>query len=231
MKLRLERKFSSFWDEIQRFTLKRLVRSYEPYHPVVLGETTIAQGERSCVDRWTLIENTISGLHPATFLDLGCAEGYFVQQAAKTFKCVAIGVDADIRRLTVARTASSLNQTKGAGFIDATIDLPLLAKLPAFEVVIFLSVMHHIMYEHGVEYSREILRSLRALTTKALVFDMGQSNEISHEWARLLPKMEPNPEAWISQLLLSAGFSKVDVIGNTDAYKNEVRRSVFIARP
>jgi len=51
---------------------------------------------------------TIAALAPATFLDLGCAEGYFVQEAAKSFGCVAIGVDADIRRLTVARTTSSL---------------------------------------------------------------------------------------------------------------------------
>jgi len=38
-------------------------------------------------------------------------------------------------------------------------------------------------------------------------------------------------KTWITQLLLSAGFSKVEVVGNTDAYKNEVRRALFIARP
>jgi len=89
MKLRLERQFPSFWDGVQRFTLRRLVKSYEPYHPVILGGKTIAAGERSCVDRWRLIEKPIAALAPATFLDLGCAEGYFVQEAAKSFGCVA----------------------------------------------------------------------------------------------------------------------------------------------
>ena len=231
MRLILERRFPSLWDSAQRFILRRLLNSYEPYHPVILGGQIIASGERSCADRWQLIESAISDLAPSTFVDLGCAEGYFVQQAAERLGCVSLGVDADIRRLTVARTASSLNRTAGTAFMGAMIDAEFLAKLPTFEIVMFLSVMHHVMYEHGVDYSLELLRKLRAKTTKALIFDMGQSNETSHEWAQLLPKMVPDPETWIANLLKSAGFGNVDLIGATDAYKNEIRRALFIARP
>lgn len=231
MRLTLERTFPPFWDWLQRFTLRRLTKTYEPYHPVFLGADSVASGERACIDRWTLVQNSIKPLSPASFLDLGCAEGYFVLEAAKAFNCVSLGIDADIRRLTVAMSASALNRINGAGFISAKIDAELLRKLPIFEVIIFQSVMHHVMYERGVDYSRELLAAIRSKTSKCLIFDMGQSNETTHEWAALLPPMTPNPQTWISQFLKSAGFSRVEIVGQSDAYKNAVTRTLFIAYP
>jgi cyclopropane fatty-acyl-phospholipid synthase-like methyltransferase len=231
MRLALERTFPPFWDWVQRVTLRQLAKTYEPYHPVFLGSDSVASGERACIDRWTLVQDKIKPLHPASFLDLGCAEGYFVLQAAKVFNCVSLGVDADIRRLTIAMSSAALNRTDGAGFIGASIDMELLTKLPVFEVVTFLSVMHHVMYEHGEDYARNLLAAIRKKTSKCLIFDMGQSNETSHEWASLLPPMKPSPEAWITQFLKSAGFSTVEVIGQSDAYRNAVNRILFIAYP
>jgi SAM-dependent methyltransferase len=231
MRLSLERQFPALWDRAQRFIFRRLVNSYEPYHPVMLGQEQLAAGERSCADRWSIIAEVIRDTSSVSFLDLGCAEGYFVQQAAKTFRCVSIGVDADIRRLTVARTATSLNGISGAGFVGGMIDADFLDRLPSFDVVLFLSVLHHVMYEHGLDYARQMLSAIRVRTRKCLVFDMGQSNETSHGWSKLLPDMQPDPTTWISQLLLSAGFSDVKVAGETDAYKNAVRRILFIAKP
>jgi SAM-dependent methyltransferase len=231
MRLTLERSFPAVWDRAHRFVIRRLVKSYEPYHPVYLGNQLLAAGERACVDRWSLIADVVRSTSSTSLLDLGCAEGYFVQQAAKTLKCFSLGVDADIRRLTVARLTTSLSGINGAGFVGGTIDQTLLAQLPASDIVLFLSVLHHITYEHGIEYARGILTAIRGITKKRLVFDMGQSNETSHEWAKLLPKMEPDPQTWITNLLISAGFSNVEVRGETDAYKSEARRILFIAQP
>lgn len=231
MRLTLERQFPGFWNRAQKFVVRQLVKTYEPYHPVFLGEERIAEGQRACIDRWSMIREKVEPLAPKSVLDLGCAEGYFVQQAAKSFDCIAVGVDADIRRLTIARAAISLSNLDGAAFFGGTIDEKLLKKLPPFEIVIFLSVLHHVMYEHGIDYSRTLLSAIRARTLKCLVFDMGQSNETSHEWSSLLPPMQPDPESWIKDLLLSAGFSSVEAVGQTDAYKSSANRILFVARP
>jgi hypothetical protein len=106
-----------------------------------------------------------------------------------------------------------------------------LGKLPIFDTVICLSVLHHVMYEHGVEYARDFLRIIREKTAKSLIVDMGQSNEAAMEWAPLLPDMGPDPHEWIAGFIRSSGFSEVIKAGETDAYKSNVRRAVFVAYP
>lgn len=231
MRLRLERDCPKLWSEAQKFMLRRLVNNYEPYQPVLLGSVQLSAGERSCEDRWAKIAEVMRRYSARSLLDLGCAEGYFVQQAAKQFACVSLGVDADIRRLTVARTTTSLNRIEGAAFAQGMIDQEFISKLPSFDVVLLLSVLHHLMYEHGLDYARQMLSAVRIITKKALVFDMGQSNEVAHEWSKLLPDMRPDPETWISKFLLTAGFTRVSVGGSTDAYKNSIRRILFVAEP
>jgi len=231
MQLRLERQFSPFLNAAQRILLGRLVKDYESYHPVSLGTRCLSHGERSCTDRWNLVASYLRDLGPSSLIDLGCAEGFFVQQAAKTLDCFALGIDADLRRLTTAHMSATLNAVPQAGFMYGNIDEALLRRLPQFDVVVFLSVMHHLMYEHGIGYARKIAMAIRRVTRQCLVFDMGQSNETQHAWSTLLPDMSPSPEVWITEFLHSAGFSSVEVVGDTDAYKSEARRYLFIARP
>lgn len=231
MRLSLERKFSPALEFAQRFLLRRLVKSYEPYHPVFLSGVQIAAGERACVDRWNLIETHLRALGATSVLDLGCAEGYFVQQAAQRLNCFALGIDADLRRLTVAQMSASVNQVPRASFSYDVLAPEVLRRLPEFDAVIFLSVLHHMMYEHGEAYALETVREIRRLTRLCLIFDMGQSNESEHNWSKLLPNMAPDPETWIAGFLRSAGYARVEAIGQTDAYKNAVRRVLFIAKP
>ena len=231
MRLTLERTFFSVLETGAALYFPLADKDLRTISYLFLRCEIVASGERACIDRWLLVQNKIKPLDPASFLDLGCAEGYFVLQAAQAFNCVSIGVDADIRRLTVATMASALNHS-GAGFVDASIDLELLRKLPVFDVVMFLSVMHHVMYEHGVDHARNLLSAIRSKAGKCLIFDMGQSNETSHEWAALLPEMTPDPETWIKQFLRSAGFSTVETVGETDAYRVRlVAFRNFIAYP
>lgn len=231
MKLRTERQFSNIIKMAERYLLRWQIRSYEPYHPLFVQSEQWAEGERACSDRWVTILPYLKKLSPSSLLDLGCAEGYFVQQAASTLHCLSLGVDADIRRLTVARALTTLNETVGASFVQSDIDLAFLEKLPRFDVVIFLSVLHHVMYEHGENYARTLMTSIHGLTGKCLVFDMGQSTETSHAWSKLLPNMLPDAATWITNFLKSAGFTTIEIAGDTDAYKSDERRHLFIAVP
>lgn len=231
MQLILDRGFSPLMRASQGFLLRRMVRSYEPYHPVFLENRQLCSGERACVDRWRAVEPYLRALAPASLLDLGCAEGYFVKQAATQLDCFALGIDADIRRLTVARMSTSLNGTERAAFMQGTVTPEFLNRLPDFDVTVFLSVMHHVMYGHGVDYARQIAAGVRRLTRKCMVFDMGQSDETQHAWSNLLPAKTSNPRAWIEAFLRSAGFGEIVAVGETDSYKGATRRHLFIAKP
>jgi hypothetical protein len=93
------------------------------------------------------------------------------------------------------------------------------------------------------EYAQALIRIARQLyageplaleldnTERALVFEMGQSNETAMYWASLLPDMGSDPQEWIKHFLLSCGFSEASKMGETDAYRSSQRRSVFVARP
>jgi SAM-dependent methyltransferase len=228
--LRLDFQFPAHLRFFHRYLVKKLARSFETYQPVFIGENRIGTGARASVDRWVLIQKVIQNTGAKSLVDLGCAEGYFVQMAAR-HGCVALGIDADVRRLTVAQNTSILNGIDGAGFLYGRITESLVRKMPVFDVVLLLSVLHHVMYEHGVDKAKALISAVRERTRLGLVFDMGQSNETVHEWAALLPRMDPDPETWIARFLSDLGFSKVSVIGVSDAYENSVRRALFFCEP
>ena len=230
MKLLLDRELNGLPYRAYKFALRRLVRQVQPYHPVSMNGEVLSNGERECSDRWKVISEVLAQ-GAESVLDLGCAEGYFVSRAAKEYGCFALGIDADIRRLTVAQDLNLLNKNECAGFMYAHISMEFLRKLPPFDVVILLAVLHHVMYEHGVDYAREFMTCIRTRTRKVLVFEMGQSNERSMDWAAHLPEMGPNPHDWIKDFLLSCGFSEVNKMGETDAYHSDRRRGIFVACP
>lgn len=113
----------------------------------------IGEGERACIDHWVTIAANLRATGAKTLLDLGCTEGYFVQQAAKC-GYLAVGVDADVLRLSLAQASATLNRVQGAGFIYVQLTPEFIDTLPTYYAVLFLSVLHHIMYERGVDYAR-----------------------------------------------------------------------------
>lgn len=231
MKLHVSDKMNRMPAFLYGLALRSLVRSFGVYHPVDSRGHQLAIGERGCDDRWELISQQMSRVGASTLVDLGCAEGYFVRRAAAQFGCVSLGVDGDVRRLMIAQTAAVADGDDRAGFMLAKISPEFLQRMPVFDVVLYQSMMHHVMYEHGINYSLEILQLIRRKTARALIFDMGQSNEVASAWARLLPDMGSDPHAWIQSFIESAGFSDVRKIGETDAYREKVRRAVFVAMP
>ncbi|WP_433971495.1 hypothetical protein [Tunturiibacter lichenicola] len=132
-----------------------------------------------------------------------------------------------MRRLSLAHASVLLNGVKGAGFIYADISPDLMSRLPVSDLVLFQSVLHHIMYNRGVDYARDIMAALRLKVGKVLIFDMGQSDETNNTWAKSLPDMGPTPHAWIEEFLRSAGYTSVEKVGDTDSYRSATKRALF----
>lgn len=208
----------------------QLKKSYPNYQPIFSRGKIITGADRQCFDRWNLIKGEIIAYKARSVLDLGCAEGFYVFQSAKECQCFSLGIDADIRRLSLAQIQLISEKIDQAGFLFSLIDEELIEKLPKFDLIIFMSVMHHIMCSFGEEYCRNILKKLREKIGKVMIFEMGQSNEQT-KWAEKLPDMGDEPHQWIKNFLLSAGFSKVIKIGESDSYKKDQKRAIFRAEP
>lgn len=117
----------------------------------------------------------------------------------------------------------------------AHVDLAILSRLPKFDIVLFSSVLQqlvlqHLMRAHGVNYYHEVLRIIRSKTYKVMIFDMGIKSELS-DWAKDLASATEEASAPIDELIRSAGFSQVDLIGHTTALRGRVARQMLRAFP
>jgi len=210
--------------------LRLHLRSYEVYQPV-MGTHGAAPGTRDCEERWRAIREVLLERQCASVVDLGCSEGYYVLQAARAGLGFCVGVDFDLRRIWTCQSQVLLNDIPNTGFLISEVTPELAHRLPEFDAVIFLSVLHHIMYQRGEAHSRDLLERLARKTRKVMLFEMGQSDEHLEAWARKMPDMGADPHAWIADLLRSAGFSTVEKIGEAQSYKREVNRALFKAIP
>lgn len=204
------------------------LKSYEVYQPVMQGGKYVA-GTRKSDTRWDAIRKVLDATESKSLVDLGCCEGYYVIQSAKHGLPINLGIDFDQRRIFTCNNQVVLYDLQNAGFLMAPVEHRLVEGLPAFDAVVFLSVLHHMMYQHGVEYCQSLMKLVHAKTAKVCLFEMGQSDEHKESWAKDMPDMGSDPHAWIADFLTEAGFSKVEKIGTTSSYAQESERALFAA--
>lgn len=205
-----------------------LTRSVHPYQPVYLNGRRVAEGDRDCERRWAAVEGVLTETGAQCLTDYGCAEGFFVRRAAER-GCFALGVEADVRRLLVAQWSLTLDRVENFGLIHMRITPESVQRLPTSDVSVCLSLIHHILYEHGRDYTLALLGSMKRKTGIAMVIEMGQSDEHGSRWAKHLPDMGADPHEWIRQFLLEAGFAKVEKTCEVPSYGSPARRATFAA--
>jgi SAM-dependent methyltransferase len=214
-----------------RLALKGLAWRIQAYQPVLLDGKVIAEGHREHERRLGLLLGTLaSEPEVATVADLGCAEGYFVRRLAEA-GYLAVGVDADAYMLALAQWSLTLDGVQRFGFIRLHLDADSVRRVPATDVTVCFSLLHHIVLAHGVDHARRMLEAIRERTRRLLVFEMGQSDETAFAWAARLPDMGPDPHEWVAQLLRDGGWKDVRKIGETEGFRTEARRAMFTGRP
>ena len=210
-----------------RMALPLLAKS-KTYQPVYLGGARIRGGARESDLRWEYIQKVMRAENITSVLDLGCAEGFFVRKAVEA-GCFATGADMDSDKLVWAQTTMTLDGLHGFGFYKQELTPQSLGRLPPADMVINLSLVHHLMYGHGLDYARDFMAAARALTRKVMIFEMGQSNEHHYDWSKKLPDMGSDPHAWIAQFLRDCGFSDAQKLCTVRSHKDAVERAVFAA--
>lgn len=207
--------------------VKQRIENHQGYHSVWLGDVKSKSVSRDGEERWAIIEEVIKKYDVKSVLDLGCAEGFYVRRAA-TAGCFSIGVDNNNEIFALSQAAKNLEKEQNSGFVLGKIGEELLDNLPEFDMVICLSVLHHVIRIEGLDSMKGYLKRIARKHKKAFLFDMGTSNEPGQKSE--LPDMGENPEFWIKDLLEECGFKNVTLLAETPS-PNGVPRPFFLCRP
>lgn len=195
----------------------------EVYQPIYGHPALSTQVSRSCADRLEHIGRTHDMLQrllgrPLKVLDLGCAQGYFsINLAARG--AIVHGVDFLDKNIAVCSALALENPDLQISFETARVE-DVIAKLEPnqFDLVLGLSVFHHIAHEHGADAVKAMLE-LVALRSGALMVELALREEPLY-WA---PSQPEEPGA----LLENIAFSHK--IANHITHLAPIARPLFVA--
>jgi 2-polyprenyl-3-methyl-5-hydroxy-6-metoxy-1,4-benzoquinol methylase len=224
--------------EIRRLRLARIllraafqsIRPKRLYEPVDIAGRRYAE-KRDAQARWKAIAEAVEHYGARNVLDVGCAEAWFLRQCAENYGCFAVGIEANPRRVLLGELARLHDGAGKVAVLQAMLSPEDIESLPAFDLVLCLSVVHHVMRQGGVEGARAFLRALATRTRKAMLFEMGTSEEKALQWTGVLPDMPRGQEAFVSELLASAGFLNIRPVVETPGLRGDAARILFVAEP
>jgi SAM-dependent methyltransferase len=203
----------------------KLVKSYQPNPFVPVDQQTPPW--RDSIDRYLSISQALPDM-PFSCLDVGCNEGFFVFKMAERGG-FCLGLDAGRNEIMVADSLAKIYKVNNVSFINETIDPEKSKALPVFDVVIFMSLFHHLARHNGLEYATQILQGISDSCGKYMIFETGQPDEENVSWADELKYMFPDVRVWCTDLLKGCGFNSVKVIGQHKAIYSNVPRFLFLA--
>jgi SAM-dependent methyltransferase len=199
---------------------------YQPTLRTAIFPVYALERTRPCEDRWAIIRSFMPA-ESKTILDIGSNSGYYLFRFADLgYLCHGIESDPDLVFFTSLQ--NYILNTKSVSCECGKFDLQFVQYMPSYDVVLCLSLMHHIIMAEGIDVAEATLRGLAQKTNHVLFYEMGQSNETKADWSHRLPQMNPDPEVWISQWLIKCGFMKVKTIGTS---QTTVPRYLFAAYP
>lgn len=177
----------------------------EKYQPI-FGHPELSDGSsRGCEDRFVLIRDCARQLQaalgrPLRVLDLGCAQGFFSLSLAADGHTTH-GVDFLDLNVHVCKALAEQNPGFEATFEHGTVEDVIERLEPgAYDLVLGLSVFHHLVHERGVVSVSELCRKLSEVVG-AGVFELALREEPLY-WA---PSLPPDP----AELLSSYSFTRL----------------------
>lgn len=195
-------------------------KSRELYQPSIDENGAFVGGERDYYGRLSIIESIVN-FKGARVLDLGCSAGFFSFSIAKKAEYV-LAVDADDYILKKNRATKERLGVDNIDFLNAEITPEFLCTMPQFDVVLFLSVFHHLMASSGTyewtentEKKRavEVLDILRTIA-RTLVFEVGRPDE-EFAWCKEINKELGEPRCWVPKKVFGDDFNHVMVLSGS----------------
>ena len=173
-------------------TLHDLITALPEVYQTIFGHPEWDDNvSRNCNERLDVIYQVYTTLsnklgRPLKVLDLGCAQGFFSLSLASKGATVK-GIDFLDKNIDVCRKLAEENQNLNVEFYTGRIEDVIENIEPRnYDLVIGLSVFHHLVHEHGIEKVRNLLSKL-ADSVHALILELALKEEPLY-WGPSLPE-------------------------------------------
>lgn len=199
----------------------------ELYQPLPQPEVNNWPLVRRCRDRFEMMLELLrqrgietNGL---TLLDCSCSYGWFLREFKRKGVTV-LGIDRDPISVQIGRLALSLSPKD---IIEADLVSCLTSCSDSFDIVLFLSILHHFALGQEKGNVGQILRQLDRIAKRVLFIDTGQNHE--QWWSNTLPEWD---DAYIVSVIRQhTSFTDIVKLGedrdNIGPYQNQYQRSLF----
>lgn len=195
----------------------------EIYQPIYGHPDLSGQPSRPSEDRWEEIRRLHAALakklgRPVRVLDLGCSQGFFALSLAEAGASV-VGVDYNEANIAVCKALAAEHLAFQATFAVGKVEDVLARMQPGeFDLLLGLSVFHHLNHEHG---HGAVTRMLAECAPKILcgIFELALASEPVY-WA---PAQPERPHAILE------GFEFVHALSHHGTHLSEVRRPLVVA--
>ena len=195
----------------------------EIYQPIYLHPEFSVLAARGCDDRLRVIAGVQQAMslalgRPLRVLDLGCAQG-FISLSLAALGCHVTGVDFSAENIAVCRELAHENPHLAVDFCVDRIECYIEnIQYNQFDMVLGLSVFHHLVHENGIASVEKLLNKL-ADNSACLLLELALKQEPLY-WASSLPD---DPCSLLSAI---AFFS---VLSMHATHLGEVARPLFFA--
>lgn len=163
----------------------------EVYQPIFGHPEFDNIASRKCHDRWLEIDKFYTAIcddkkRSLRILDLGCAQGFFsLSLAAKG--ALVTGIDYSPHNIKVCNLLSSENYKYNVTFVEGCVqDIINSLEVGEYDLVLGLSVFHHLIYEFGLEYVNNLFNKLCQSIPNG-IFEFALSEEPLY-WGPSLPE-------------------------------------------
>lgn len=171
--------------------ISQFVQNLPEIYQRIYGHPEFDDTSRLCSDREKYITRVVESLQnqlgkkDLNILDIGRAQGYFSLSLAAT-GCKVTGLDFCKENIELCRALNDENKFDcNFKFEKLTSEFVRDIKNDEFDVVLLLSVIHHVCNEGGFDYAREIFEEL-ARKSKIIITELAVKDEPLY-WNRNLP--------------------------------------------
>jgi hypothetical protein len=167
------------------------------YQPVASLPTRAATRGTGSESRWEAMFPVLCEQDVGSAVDLGACEGYFsIKLGRACIPTIALeGYPGTYRTAIYAVRRSGLDNV---GVLALALNPDNVVAVPASDAVLCLSLWHHLVRQHGLAGTTEMMETFWDRTKKVLFFDTGE-NEMTPDYG--LPEMRPDSRSWLTGYL------------------------------
>ena len=169
--------------------IRDLQMQVEPYQPLYECPAGPTETRRPCADRAETIERALDlDPHGMRVLDLGCSLGWFSFYFAERGAQVT-GLDSNPTGVALARRVGEYNGIPTSFYVvDVTLDFVRGLSKSEFDVALVLSLLHHVIHEHGLDEAQSLVAELCERVPLVFVELATRREPVTHPWRESLPE-------------------------------------------